>query len=247
MSITPGPRPLMKRGPKPQFFDDTPVPTTDDPPEFESHVVLRVPEDCVSRIEKIINTDGKLEEFSINLNADARNTTIRIGNQLLNGKILDLPTVTEVHKTLDNKSLYKVADVSQILVCTHDSINPAASSTSAPSDSTEDAQKLAKKAAKQWQYPHGLTPPMKCARKKRFRKTKKKKLMDAPEVEKELKRLLRADLEADSVKWEIVEGNKGDAGVGDEGVTQTQRHVTYPSSSEEDSDALADDDDKDDL
>ena len=104
--------------------------TTDDPPEFESHVVLRVPEDCVSRIEKIINTDGKLEEFSINLNADARNTTIRIGNQLLNGKILDLPTVTEVHKTLDNKSLYKVADVSQILVCTHDSINPAASSTS---------------------------------------------------------------------------------------------------------------------
>lgn len=43
---------------------------------------------------------------------------------------------------------------------------------------------------------------MKSARKRRFRKTKKKKYMDAPEVERELKRLLRADLEASSVRWE---------------------------------------------
>ena len=47
-----------------------------------------------------------------------------------------------------------------------------------------------------------MTPPMKSARKRRFRKTKKKKYMDAPEVERELKRLLRADLEASSVRWE---------------------------------------------
>lgn len=47
------------------------------------------------------------------------------------------------------------------------------------------------KESKQWQYPHGLTPPMKSARRRRFRKTKKKKYMDAPEVERELKRLLR--------------------------------------------------------
>lgn len=226
----------MKRGPKPQsFFDDTPVASSDDPPDFESHIVLRVPEDCVGRIEKIIQSDGKHEEFSLNLNSDARNSTVRIGNQLLNGKILDLPTITEIHKTLDNKSLYKVADVSQILVCTHDSINSIASS------SEDAAQKAAAAKAKQWQYPHGLTPPMKSARKKRFRKTKKKKFMDAPEVEKELKRLLRADLEADSVKWEIVEGNK--EGATDE--VRTQRHVTYPSSSEDESD-VGDDDDKDD-
>lgn len=35
---------------------------------------------------------------------------------------------------------------------------------------------------KQWQYPHGLTPPMKSVRQRRFRKTKKKKYMEAPEV-----------------------------------------------------------------
>ncbi|KHJ81652.1 hypothetical protein OESDEN_18660 [Oesophagostomum dentatum] len=45
---------------------------------------------------------------------------------------------------------------------------------------------------------------MKSVRQRRFRKTKKKKYMEAPEVERELKRLLRADLEADSFRWEIV-------------------------------------------
>lgn len=208
--------------------------------------MLRVPEDCVDRIEKIIASDGKVEDFSINLNADARNATVRIGNMLLNGKVLDLPTITEVHKTMDNKNLYKVADVSQIVVCTHDSINPI-SSTSNPSTSTngaEDAAKAAKKAARQWQYPHGLTPPMKCARKKRFRKTKKKKFMDAPEVEKELKRLLRADLDAESVRWEIVEGGAEDGGAADESSSRSRSHVNYPSSSEEDSDVA--DEEKDD-
>uniref|UniRef100_A0A1I7ULG8 TAFII55_N domain-containing protein n=1 Tax=Caenorhabditis tropicalis TaxID=1561998 RepID=A0A1I7ULG8_9PELO len=238
----------MKRGPKPQFIEDTPLPAaSDDPPDFESHVVLRVPEDCVDRIEKIILSDGRQEDFAINLNADARSSTIRIGNQLLNGKVLDLPTITEVHKTMDNKSLFKVADVSQILVCTHDSVISSDVPSTSTADPAEDDQKLAKKAVKQWQYPHGLTPPMKCARKKRFRKTKKKKFMDAPEVEKELKRLLRADLEADSVKWEIVEGNK-EGGVADEGLThhhRSERHGDYPSSSEEESD-FNDDDDRDD-
>lgn len=44
---------------------------------------------------------------------------------------------------------------------------------------------------------------MKSVRKRRFRKTKKKKYMDAPEVERELKRLLRADIEASSSRWEV--------------------------------------------
>lgn len=48
-----------------------------------------------------------------------------------------------------------------------------------------------------------VTPPMKSVRKRRFRKTKKKKYMDAPEVERELKRLLRADIEATSSRWEV--------------------------------------------
>uniref|UniRef100_A0A1I7XQL0 TAFII55_N domain-containing protein n=1 Tax=Heterorhabditis bacteriophora TaxID=37862 RepID=A0A1I7XQL0_HETBA len=99
-------------------------------------------------------------------------------------------------KTIDKKNAYKVADLSQIMVCSHE-LGPT------PTEQP-DLKPGGKKEMKQWQYPHGLTPPMKSARRRRFRKTKKKKYMDAPEVEKELKRLLRADLEADSIRWEIV-------------------------------------------
>lgn len=54
-------------------------------------------------------------------------------------------------------------------------------------------------------YPHGVTPSLKNVRKRRFRKTLKKKNVELPEIEKEVKRLLRVDNEAVNVKWEIVE------------------------------------------
>ena len=52
------------------------------------------------------------------------------------------------------------------------------------------------KVEKKWVYPHGITPPMKNCRKGRFRKTLKKRYIDAPENEKEVKHLLRQDLDA---------------------------------------------------
>lgn len=53
-------------------------------------------------------------------------------------------------------------------------------------------------------YPHGITKPLKNVRKKRFRKTLRKKYVDFPEIEKEVKRLLRTDNEAKHVRYEIV-------------------------------------------
>lgn len=50
-----------------------------------------------------------------------------------------------------------------------------------------------------------MTPSLKNVRKRRFRKTLKKKNVELPEIEKEVKRLLRVDNEAVNVKWEIVE------------------------------------------
>ena len=44
---------------------------------------------------------------------------------------------------------------------------------------------------KKYLYPHGITPPLKNVRKRRFRKTLKKKYIDFPEIEKEVKRLFR--------------------------------------------------------
>lgn len=57
--------------------------------------------------------------------------------------------------------------------------------------------------AKKYQWPHGLTPPLKNVRRKRFRKAAKKKIIDYAEIEKEVKQLFRADREADQISFEI--------------------------------------------
>ena len=60
------------------------------------------------------------------------------------------------------------------------------------------------KVDKKFLMPHGIAPPMKNVRKRRFRKTLKKKYVEAPEIEKEVRRLLRVDNEAVSVRWELI-------------------------------------------
>ena len=62
-------------------------------------------------------------------------------------------------------------------------------------DSEEETVKPKKKdphkVDKKFLWPHGIAPPMKNVRKRRFRKTLKKKYVEAPEIEKEVRRLLR--------------------------------------------------------
>lgn len=92
-------------------------------------------------------------------------------------------------KTMDKKICYKVADLSQMILCSLSNKVDALKSGAKEIEGAKDGKEEAKKVTYNW--PHGLTPPMKNARKCRFRKTKKKKYMDAPDVERELKRLLR--------------------------------------------------------
>lgn len=74
------------------------------------------------------------------------------------------------------------------------------------------------KVDKKFLWPHGITPPVKNVRKKRFRKTLKKKYVEAPEIEKEVKRLLRVDNDAIKVKWEVI--------CDDEDTTKTNKVIT---------------------
>lgn len=99
--------------------------------------------------------------------------------------------------------MFKVNNLSQMLLCTEEP-QPMPSTqkslTNQPSTSNEanamddiemDAELAEQKSEKMYQYPHGVLPPLKNVRKRRFRKTKKKKYLDKPEVDKEVKRLLR--------------------------------------------------------
>lgn len=59
----------------------------------------------------------------------------------------------------------------------------------------EDKAKVFKKKEpnkvdKKYLWPHGITPPLKNVRKRRFRKTLRKKYVEAPEIEKEVFLLL---------------------------------------------------------
>lgn len=64
------------------------------------------------------------------------------------------------------------------------------------------------KTNKKFNWPHGLTPPLKNVRKHRFRKTLPKEYVELSEIEREVRTLLRADNDAVSVRWEIIYENE---------------------------------------
>lgn len=66
---------------------------------------------------------------------------------------------------------------------------------------------------KKFQHLHGVVPPLKNVRRRRFRKTLRKKLIDLASIEKEVKRLLRADLEAEDVKAEEIADDDNGGGL----------------------------------
>ncbi|MBA0679119.1 hypothetical protein Goari_010911, partial [Gossypium aridum] len=79
---------------------------------------------------------------------DGRTGTFVIGNDRFPASVLDLPCVVESYKTYDDSALVKTADVGQMILVR---------------DSGEASPDVV-------EYRHGLTPPMRDARKRRFRR-----------------------------------------------------------------------------
>jgi len=186
--------------------------------EWESHLVIRFPPEIAPKVESFIEEDARANDrLSIKFCDDLRSGILRFDQRNLSFKLFDLPTITEVTKTLDNKNIFKVTDLCQMVVCsTNDLKEPSENKEkehnkrSSNSSSPVSLEEATKEKDESHQWPHGLCPPLKNVRTRRFRKIKKKTFMDAPDVERELKRLLRADLEAQSVRWEVVDFDKPD-------------------------------------
>jgi transcription initiation factor TFIID subunit 7 len=92
--------------------------------------------------------------------------------------------------------MYKVADISQMLIVEPGTVK------------VETAQAKARETAANFDvddyvYPHGLTPPLRYVRKRRFRKRTNKRTIEA--VERDVERLLEADAKATSITFEQVE------------------------------------------
>jgi len=84
-------------------------------------------------------------------------------------QIVDLPCIIESHKTIDRKNIYKTADICQMMVCTE---------KEEPEEESKPVKKKdgVPKVDKKYLFPHGVTPPLKNVRKRRFRRTLKKKV-----------------------------------------------------------------------
>lgn len=202
--------------------------------ELETQVILRMPPEPAELLHEILREGAASlkERLTIKLENDLRYGEVRLDNWLLYTRLFDIPTIVESLKTIDNKSFYKTADICQMLICKEEQDLPTTDDESPQKNKKKDPNKVDKK----FLWPHGVTAPCKNVRKRRFRKTLKKKFVEAPEIEKEVKRLLRADNEAHNVKWEIVKEDEDpkSAIMQDESTSQSMALATADTSMDQD-------------
>ncbi|CAI9264366.1 unnamed protein product [Lactuca saligna] len=118
---------------------------------MEEQFVLRVPPSVAERIDRLLNeTASSSHDQSLNLSfsEDGRNGTFVIGDDQFPASLLDLPSIVESYKTYDDNVLIKTADIGQMIMIREDG------------DPAPDGM----------EYRHGVTPPMRDARKRRFRR-----------------------------------------------------------------------------
>ncbi|RWS21112.1 transcription initiation factor TFIID subunit 7-like isoform X2 [Leptotrombidium deliense] len=176
---------------------------TDGPFELENQFIMRLPPVAAASLRTVVGSGvmSLKDRLSIQLETDMRHGIVRFDGWTLPFKIVDLPTIIESLKTLDGKTFYKTADICQMMICKEEVEEEK-------NEFEIDGRKRDDKKDKKFAWPHGVTPPLKNVRKKRFRKTLKKKLIDAPEIEKEVKRLFRMDNEAIHVRFEVVNADE---------------------------------------
>lgn len=160
-----------------------------DDENHEHLMLLRLPEKYAKIVHKAVDKGNLRERLLVDLKDDCRNALVKVDDEILVGKIVDLPCVVECQKTIDNKIFYKSGDICQMLLVSEEPLDEEAAKQN-------QMQRKEKLDLKKFIYPHGITLPLKNVRKKRFRKTAPKKIIDDPEVEKEVRRLLKADLSA---------------------------------------------------
>ncbi|KAF9289159.1 hypothetical protein BGZ68_009942 [Mortierella alpina] len=121
---------------------------------------------------------------------------------------VDLPTIIEAQKTLNGKQMYKIADISQLLLVDPVPVESNAHVKSEPTTNGDPrnsmpAPTLPPLKPSEYIWPDGLTNPLKNVRKRRFRKRVSKVAVEG--VENEIERLLQEDAQAEEVVYEIRE------------------------------------------
>ena len=93
---------------------------TGDGMAFEEQLILRLPEGPgiageLDELRSAIKRRGAYPDVWLKFK-DSRRAVFHVGTQLYAAKLVDMPTVSESFKTLDNKQMFKIADISQMLL-----------------------------------------------------------------------------------------------------------------------------------
>ncbi|GMH25109.1 hypothetical protein Nepgr_026952 [Nepenthes gracilis] len=140
--------------------------------DMEEQFILRVPPSVSERIERLLNenpSSSEDKELDLSFSEDGRSGTFVIGNDQFPASLLDLPCVVESYKSYDDNVLIKTADIGQMIMVREEG-EPAP-------DTVE--------------YRHGLTPPMRDARRRRFRREPDLNPELVQRVEKDLWNIMR--------------------------------------------------------
>jgi transcription initiation factor TFIID subunit 7 len=189
---TPKPAVSRKRRHEPGLGYDSEASDREEDPAIEENFILRMQPgpDC-DHLREVI------ERKELNVTSDVwmkfkepRKAVVCVRGHLYAAALVDLPCVIEANKTLDKKGVFKVADICQMLLVTQRITH-------------EEEIWSVKFNHGDQQYPHGLTPPMQYARKRRFRKRISNRTIEA--VEAEVDRLLKDDETAVSSKFHLVD------------------------------------------
>ena len=209
-TLAAGPRITLK-GIKKQTLDDDNIP-------IEEHFLLRVlhPE-TATKLREAVRKREVPESLKIHIKEDLRKAAFTLDETTLDAVLVDLPCILESQKTLDNKQFYKIADISQVPL--HLLWVITQRKMLIVQDGDTPIPNLPKSKEDMYQYPHGISTPLKFVRKRRFRKRISKKGIE--DVEREVARLLAADAAALEVQYELYDQkeyeesyrNEEDAGV----------------------------------
>ncbi|KAF8308114.1 hypothetical protein DL93DRAFT_2087391 [Clavulina sp. PMI_390] len=165
---------------------------------FEEQFILRMPEgEHLEELRKMVAARSVTEDVWFKFK-DSRRALFHIGDTTYNAKLVDLPAVIESQKTLDNRQLFKVADICQMLVIEDVNSVDGEDQNGGGAPPSGDSKAF---DAKDFIWPHGLTPPMRHARKRRFRKRINRATIET--VEKEVERLLKEDDAAEKTTWSL--------------------------------------------
>jgi transcription initiation factor TFIID subunit 7 len=175
-----------------------------DPTLLEAFILRMPPGDDCNYLRTAINngkfgiprSQGGADVQIRPLDRHGRRSVITIQGRKYAAAMVDLPCIIEGMKSWDKKGWIKSADICQMLLVL------------GRIQSDEDAQTYNLPAdvnPKTNQYAHGITPPMRWVRKRRFARTNRTQVSDIEAVERKVNQLLQEDAAALHVKHELID------------------------------------------